>query len=101
MDWVDGYHFYEPFEDLRDDATAAQGLAAELSQELADGHPLMTLPWTVVARALPQDEVLVRTPDGAALVHMTWARHPEQPPYPSTLFLATVEDFEREIEFRY
>lgn len=55
----------------------------------------------VIARALPQDEVVVEMASGeVALVHLTWTGHAESPPWPTTEVLNSAEHLEQTIEFR-
>jgi hypothetical protein len=98
--WTDDYRFDDQMEDVRDDPIV-EVLEAELEREVALGHPLSGRSWQVVARALPQDEVLVACGDDVAMVHLTWSRRPESPPWPMTTFLTSVEAFESYIEYRY
>jgi hypothetical protein len=87
-------------EDVRDQPIGGV-LGAELELEVMAGRPLHGHTWAVVARAIPQDEVLVACGDEVALVHLTWSRRAEPPPWPETTFLATAEAFESFIEYRY
>jgi hypothetical protein len=87
-------------EDVRNEPIA-EVLEAELELEVAPGHPLHGRSWHVVARALPQDDVLVASGDGVAVVHLTWSGRVESPPWPTTTFLSSAEAFESFIEFRY
>jgi hypothetical protein len=58
-------------------------LSRELESELSAGHPLYRVPVDVRARCAGCDEVLLSVVDGTfALVHLTWSRHPEEPPWP-------------------
>jgi hypothetical protein len=100
--WLSDYRFSEPLRDVRSEAQEADQLRRELLRELRAGHMLHGADLRVVARALPQDEVIVETSDGrVALVHMTWSGHPEAPPWPTTEFLTSAEHLEQTIEFRY
>ena len=67
MPWADSYRFDEPMERVPDRAMADL-LMAEPDREVGPGHPLHGRKWTPVARALPQDEVLVTSDDDVALV---------------------------------
>jgi hypothetical protein len=62
--WTQHYQFSDPLRDLRGEAEEAEQLRAELLRELSPGHMLHGLDLRVIARALPQDEVVVETPDG-------------------------------------
>lgn len=102
MTWLSTYTFSEPLRDVRSEAQEAEQLRTELLRELSAGHVLHGADLRVIARALPQDEVIVETADGRiALVHMTWSGHSESPPWPTTEMLTSAEHFEEVIEFRY
>ena len=80
----------EPWFDLRPRpgvAYAAPRLAmtTELARELTPGHVLHGEHAEALAKCSHCDSVLYELPgERFALVHLTWARHPEQPPYPET-----------------
>jgi hypothetical protein len=101
--WVHAFDFGEDFQDLRDEAEAdhAQSLKAELDAELAPGHRLHGQACRVVARALPQDEIVVVAGESVALVHLTWSGHPETPPWPATDLADSAVAFQELIKFRY
>ena len=100
--WVADYRFSEPLRDVRPEAQEAEQLRTELLREVSTGHVLHGADLHVVARALPQDEVIVETADGrVALVHMTCSGRPEPPPWPTTEMLRSAEHLEQTIEFRY
>lgn len=101
MSWTEGYGFVEPMLDLRSDPDRAQVLAAELMRELTPSHDLYGVQWTVVAQALPQDEVLVTAGDLPFLVHLTWARRTGRAPWPVFERVDSAADFEELIEYRY
>lgn len=102
MTWVQDYRFAEPLRDVRDEIDEAAQLRSELLSELSPGHLLHGVDLQVIARAQPQDEVVVETTDGrVALVHMTWSGHEESPPWPSTKVLDSAEHLESALEFRY
>jgi hypothetical protein len=96
--WVKGYPFQEPLLDLREDAEQADPLAAELELEVAPGHLLHGEAWRVIARALPNDDIVVERGGHVAVVHLTWTHKPEQPPWPMTTWVASAEEFESYIE---
>ncbi len=100
MPWTDAYQFDNPFEDVRDDPSALI-FASELEREVGPGHPLFGRPLSVVARAWPQDDVVVACGEDVALIHLTWTGRREAPPWPVTTFLATAEALESCIEYRY
>jgi hypothetical protein len=56
---------------------------------------------TIVAQARPQDEVVVTTDSAVYLVHLTWTRRPERPPYPRALAFQSAAEFEDAIKYRY
>jgi hypothetical protein len=100
--WTDGYIFAEPLRDLRDATGEAAMLHAQLLREIGPGHVLHGVELHVIARATPQDDVIVQTTDGrVALVHMTWSRRREEPPWPTTQTLTSSEHLKNLIEFRY
>jgi hypothetical protein len=99
--WVDEYQFGEDFEDLRTDPVGSNGLARELASELSPGHHLFGQAWTIVARAKPQDEVVVTTDSVVYLVHMTWTHKRERPPCPDALAFPSAAEFEDAIRYRY
>lgn len=68
---------------------------------MAPGHALHDVELRVIARAIPQDDVVVETTDGrVALVHLTWSGHPETPPWPTTETVDSAAALERLIEYR-
>lgn len=101
VSWADSYGFEEPFHDLRSDPDACGALGDELERELGPGHELKQLTRSVVARALSQDDVVLRIDDGVALVHLTWSGHAEPPPFPRTARFGSCEAFEDAIAYRY
>lgn len=101
VSWTEGYAFIEPMLDLRSDPDRAQLLAAELMRELTPRHVLYGVKWSVVAEALPQDEVVVTAGDLTFLVHLTWARRAERAPWPMCERADSAADFENLIEYRY
>lgn len=101
MAWVDHYEFDEEFQDFRIDPEGANYWANRIAIEVAPGHPLHGRVWTVIAKYHPQDEVVVRNGEVVALVHLTFTQDPpERPPWPSTEFFPSVEEFEAYFEYR-
>jgi hypothetical protein len=98
--WTKGYLFEEPFIDVRD-SEHADAYMAELRREVTPGHPLHGRSWLVIAKALPNDDVIAECDDEVAVVHLTWTQHQEQPPWPLTTFMASVEEFEAYVESEY
>jgi hypothetical protein len=99
--WVDEHQFGESFEDLRGNPSGAEALTRELAAEVGPNHPLHGQAWTIVARALPQDEVVVTTDSAVYLVHMTWTNKQEEAPYPRALAFQSAAEFEDAIQYRY
>lgn len=93
--------FVEPLLDLREDVEAARGLATELRREVAPGHPLHGRSWRVIARALPNDDVVVECGEEVAVVHLTWIMKQDRPPWPMTTFVASAEALESYVESEY
>jgi hypothetical protein len=72
-----------PWFDLRRLERAQEAMAAELDRELAPGHPLHGQPAQALAKCGHCDSVLFALPgDGLAIVHLTWTRKSESPPFP-------------------
>ena len=65
-----------------------RGLEAELSRELAPGHPLFGIPVIALGKRQDQDDVRFALPDGrVAEVHLTWVSQGEvDARWPSTAF---------------
>lgn len=71
----------------------------ELAAELGRGHPLYGVPLTALGKHDGSDDVLFRLLDGSgrvAVVHLTWARHPEPPPWPGFELFPSLEAFAAE-----
>lgn len=97
--WLDDVVFPPSWLDVRghgvQDADSRDRIATELRREIGRGHVLRPTAWRVVAASRPQDDVLLALDDDrAAIVHLTYARHPEPPPWPSTEILPTPRDLE-------
>lgn len=102
MTWTTDYEFVEPLVDLRAQPEVAEALCAELTRELRRGHALHGRGLRVIARALPQDDVVVETDDGdVLLVHLTWTHKAETLPWPITETVGSAAEFERTLESRY
>lgn len=77
MEWPQGWLAIRP-------GTEAN-MVAELSRELAPGHPLYGLPVRAAGLGGSGDDVLFEIADGSgrvAVAHLTWGRHPETAPWP-------------------
>ena len=76
-------------------------LAYELATEVSSAHPLHGKALTVLARSEADDDILVAlSPGGWAVVHLTWSRNMESPPWPSTTYYSTIEDLEHGLQER-
>jgi hypothetical protein len=63
----------------------ASAVGREAAAEIGPGHELRGRALTVLARCGGCDEIAVSLDDGTfALIHLTWARHPEPPSWPFT-----------------
>jgi hypothetical protein len=102
MRWLSAFEFPEDFEDLRNAGDVAGVFARELQREIAPPHELSSVRWTVIARAYPQDEVVLELDgDRAALVHLTWKGGSEPTPYPLTTIVSSQSEFESLVRDRY
>ncbi len=91
MEWLDPW-WYAP---ATPDAAAAY--ERELAAELGVGHPLHGLPLSALGKHDGSDDVLFRLLDGSgqvAVVHLTWAKHPE--PWPGFELFPNLEAFAAE-----
>ncbi len=69
--------------------------ARELKKELAPGHPLFSREVKLLLRHKIKNDFLFYIPDNElkfAVVHLTWDER-EIPPWPSTLFFASIQDW--------
>jgi hypothetical protein len=70
---------------FRPDEQLATALVREARAEIGSDHELAGRELTAVVKCGSCDEVIFNVDDGTfALVHLTWARHPEPPPWPDT-----------------
>lgn len=97
MTWLDTYEFREPLGDLRDDDSHAAVLATELLREVAPGHSLYGKAIQVVARAWPNDDVIVVCDGEVSVVHLTWIGKQDRPPWPEVTPVGSVEDLEAHV----
>lgn len=79
----------DPWWDLRGNGSLEQeqrdALTTELAAEISKGHPLHGQGLTVLAKSETTDDVLVAVAAGGwAVVHLTWSRKAESPPWPRT-----------------
>lgn len=88
----------EPWFDLRPQpgdayATSRLAMTAELGRELMPGHVLHGKHAEALAKCPHCDSVIYQMPEERyALVNLTWARGPEQPPWPQTAVFTTWSD---------
>jgi hypothetical protein len=68
---------------------------------LHPGHALPGRPWRVIAKALPNDDVIAECEDEVAVVHLTWTQKQERPPWPLTTFMASADEFESHVASEY
>jgi hypothetical protein len=99
--WTRDYPFREPLLDVRKDSEQAGALAAELGRELAPGHVLHGKALRVIARALPNDDVVIECGEAVAVVHLTWTQKPDTPPWPLTTWIDSAGEFESYVESEY
>src|SRR5688572_25990080 len=82
------------------EVTSVEVLAQELRAELSRHHVLFGIGVRAVGRRQDCDDVLFELLDGSgrfAVVHLTYARHPEPDPcWPETTLYDSWSDFERE-----
>ncbi len=74
-------------------------LAQELRKEVAPDHPLSAVGWKIVGSGAPvRDDVLLALSDGTvAITHLTWKRGQEEPPWPSTVIVSGLDQFNDEL----
>lgn len=82
------------------DGTPDDGWVQELRSELCDAHVLFGIPVRAIATRQDCDDVLFELLDGSgrfAVVHLTYAQHPEPGPrWPQTTLFKNWEHFERD-----
>jgi hypothetical protein len=93
----------DPWWDLRGGGDLEQqqrdALTRELVTELGSANPLHGQALTVVARSDANDDVLVALSSGGwVVVHLTWSRKVESPPWPSTTYYSTIEELEHGLQ---
>jgi hypothetical protein len=74
----------------------AEGLEKQLRREVALGHPLHSRRVRAIARRQDCDDVLFVGMDDrhlVAVVHLTWASQTVVPPFPSTKFFSSFEEW--------
>ena len=76
-------------------------MLAELRREVAPGHVLHDRATRVIARAMPNDDVVVECEEEVAVVHLTWTQRQDRPPWPRTTFIASAEEFESYVKATY
>lgn len=87
IEWI------EPWSPVADSAKLRLG--DELQREVGDDHVLFGRDAEAVAVRCDCDDVLfvLRQPDALAVVHLTYAMHPERPPWPRTEVFVDMADF--------
>ena len=82
---IDEVEWLEPWSAVVDEGMRAK-LESELAKEVGRGHVLFQRPTRALARRHNQDDVLyaVGSPSQLAVVHLSYAAKPDQPPWPST-----------------
>ena len=55
----------------------------------------------MIAKALPNDDVIAEREDEVAVVHLTWTQKQERPPWPLTTFMASADQFESHVASEY
>ncbi|MGX5681419.1 hypothetical protein [Schumannella luteola] len=83
----------DDWQDFEPGDPRARPFCRELKKELSRGHQLFGLDVSVVARRFAQDDILVsvRGRPGIAVVHLTWRRKRDTPPWPMTTWFDSVE----------
>lgn len=82
-----------------DDFEHLVALRSELGREISVGHVLYGEPFDVLARFSGADEVLLRLTGGRfAIVHPTWSRKAEPPPWPTVLVCPDVNAAQIEVD---
>ena len=91
---IDDVEWLEPWSAVVDDAMRAQ-LESELAKEVGRGHLLFQRSAKALARRYDQDDVLyaVGSPSQLAVVHLSYAAKPDQPPWPSTMVFDNMTAF--------
>jgi len=90
VEWLEPW-WYAP-----ESPEAAAAYERELAAELGTGHPLYGVPLAALGKHDGSDDVLFRLLDGSgrvAVVHLTWARHPEPSPWPAFELFPSLEVF--------
>jgi hypothetical protein len=86
----------EPWWPVATTPDLAAAYERELAAELGDGHPLYGVPLAAFGKHDGSDDVLFRLLDESgrvAVIHLTWARHPEPPPWPGFELFSSLEAF--------
>ena len=76
-----------------------ESLTLQLQRELSSGHVLFGVEAKAVARSGACDDVLFELTGHEkplALVHLAWGRIPQDPPWPSTEFFASWDEWVQE-----
>lgn len=74
-------------------------LHEELLRETGAGHPLAGQVVIVIGRSAARDDILVTLERGGwAIVHLTWKRSREDPPWPVTVFYHDIAALEEALD---
>ena len=95
-----GFEFRDPWFRIGNDRGLAKNLENELRDELDVRHPLHGIRFAAIAKHEGCDDVLYQFLDGStrvAVVHLTWARHPEPPPWPIAEIFPSIEDWTEQL----
>ena len=68
---------------------------------MAPGHALHGRAVRVIARALPNDDIVIECGEDVAVVHLTWTQKPDTPLWPLTTWIDSFEEFESYVESEY
>lgn len=88
--------FVRPWEALS--AEHAEMMLREVRRALSPGHPLYSLVLIPIARSQRADDVLLKLEDGrVAVVHLTWRRSHEKPPWPTCQIYMSFDEWAKEV----
>jgi hypothetical protein len=78
-----GFEFKEPWADMSEYPVGnGEALLQKLHLELSKGHPLQGMELQVIARREDRDDLLLLSGENYFVVHLTWSRKREEPPFP-------------------
>jgi hypothetical protein len=86
------FSFLEPWRALS--AEQAESLLREAQAEISPSHPMYGANLVPMAHSRLADDVLFKLDDGrVAVLHLTWRRSPEPPPWPSCRIYANIDEW--------